>query len=223
MSDTKWGFECQYAHRAMPNKWSQSSGFSYFPADPLTKGTHRHRDVPFYQDDSHSRGFHHTERSQSKRWNMSVYGVHSNTSWNSSLRSPRNPFPGMADRETKFKGQPTPPTHRGNFRSAGASTRHAGSSILSARGASPLPGLSPTGSYPPGNDSRPDSAGQDSEPDDVSLPSKFKDIDVLDGLLPPPRRTPTLSVSGASSGARSLTPRIRRGSQKYPNFAPLGL
>eukprot|EP00928_Gymnodinium_smaydae_P089647 TRINITY_DN73576_c0_g1_i1.p2 TRINITY_DN73576_c0_g1~~TRINITY_DN73576_c0_g1_i1.p2 ORF type:complete len:173 (-),score=14.04 TRINITY_DN73576_c0_g1_i1:123-641(-) len=114
MSDLKWGFEKEYAHRHLPFKWSTSSSFSYYPADPLTKRSFHNPRMPVYGEDIGPTTTQYGERPQSERWSMSSYGVHKEQPWGESLRSPRNPFPGLPGRETRYTGQSSPCTPRGS-------------------------------------------------------------------------------------------------------------
>lgn len=198
MSDTKWGFEKDYAHRHLPNKWQQTSGFTHFPADPLSKKSHRHRDVPVYREDSVLRALSYTERTQDKRWNMSSYGVHREMPWEGSLRSPRNPFPGLPTRETRYSGQPPSSTYR--------STRSVAASMMSARGGSLHRGENL--GAPPLSELRraPPVAGEGMWKSDV-----VPDLDLESVDIPPSRDSESRDasiLSGRSLDIPAATPRI---------------
>lgn len=106
MSDTKWGFEKEYGHRQLPFKWHNSSGFSVYDPSPLSKKSFRHRDLPTYREELRPNCTSYTERKQDKSFSSSAYGCHKEMPWTDSLRSRRNPFPGMSNRETRYTGQP---------------------------------------------------------------------------------------------------------------------
>eukprot|EP00929_Paragymnodinium_shiwhaense_P051286 TRINITY_DN2581_c0_g1_i1.p1 TRINITY_DN2581_c0_g1~~TRINITY_DN2581_c0_g1_i1.p1 ORF type:complete len:172 (+),score=10.24 TRINITY_DN2581_c0_g1_i1:156-671(+) len=105
MSDTKWGFKSEYAHRHLPFKWMSTSGFNYFPTDLKetlrTNSTSRSKNTPVYREDFGPILTNYNERPQDERWNCSVYGSHRNMDWTSSLRSPRNPFPGRRTKSAR--------------------------------------------------------------------------------------------------------------------------
>mmetsp|Transcript_60951 Transcript_60951/g.157158 ORF Transcript_60951/g.157158 Transcript_60951/m.157158 type:complete len:208 (+) Transcript_60951:110-733(+) len=114
MSCTKWGFEKDYGHKTMPNKWSSSAGYALYDPDPLTKKSFRPAEIPFYRETLAPLTTSYVERAVDETFNMSSYGCHRELSWDTSLRSPRNPFPGSPGRETKYIQQPSPaPTPSG--------------------------------------------------------------------------------------------------------------
>mmetsp|Transcript_67083 Transcript_67083/g.169374 ORF Transcript_67083/g.169374 Transcript_67083/m.169374 type:complete len:193 (-) Transcript_67083:415-993(-) len=125
MSDTRWGFQKEYAHKHMPNKWSTSSGFSMYHPNPLLKKSFRTSGHPVQMEDHAPRTTSYSERPQTARECMSAYGCHRDVPWDSSLRSPRNPFPGMPTRETRYVQQPSPAAtpRRGSAFSRAASAR----------------------------------------------------------------------------------------------------
>eukprot|EP00440_Ansanella_granifera_P001162 gb/GFBE01001250.1/.p1 GENE.gb/GFBE01001250.1/~~gb/GFBE01001250.1/.p1 ORF type:complete len:175 (+),score=19.98 gb/GFBE01001250.1/:1-525(+) len=108
MSDKKWGFESNYGHRHVPFKWHSSSGFNYYEHDPLSKKSFRPAHIPVNREDFLPTTTHYGERSQDARWAMSSYGCHRNLDWDSSLRMPRNPFPGKPSREMTYCQEKTP-------------------------------------------------------------------------------------------------------------------
>mmetsp|Transcript_118290 Transcript_118290/g.339432 ORF Transcript_118290/g.339432 Transcript_118290/m.339432 type:complete len:186 (+) Transcript_118290:119-676(+) len=107
MSDLKWGFEKAYGHRSLPPKW-HSSGFNLYDPNPLLKKSFRRPGMPVHMEDTAPRDTDYAERPQTSRDCMSAYGVHLDKPWGNSLRSPRNPFPGRVNRETKYTQEPSP-------------------------------------------------------------------------------------------------------------------
>merc|ERR1712087_1029796 len=99
------GFQKEYGHRQIPYKWHTSSGFNFHTPDPFSKKSFRQQNLPLYREDLGPRTTSYTERAQDSRWSMCAYGCHKEMPWTDSLRSPRNPFPGLDDRETRYKGQ----------------------------------------------------------------------------------------------------------------------
>lgn len=109
MSDCKWGFQQEYGHKTVPCPWQQTSGYSFFDGDPLRKKNFRSPTAPVYMEDCMPKTTNYTERPQSPRWSMSVYGCHREMPWTSSLRSVRNPFPGrLPSREARYQQEPSP-------------------------------------------------------------------------------------------------------------------
>eukprot|EP00929_Paragymnodinium_shiwhaense_P049613 TRINITY_DN25014_c0_g1_i1.p1 TRINITY_DN25014_c0_g1~~TRINITY_DN25014_c0_g1_i1.p1 ORF type:complete len:240 (+),score=34.52 TRINITY_DN25014_c0_g1_i1:80-799(+) len=139
MSNVKWGFEEQYAHRHLPSKWHTSSGFSFYPKDPLVQKSPRNHLMPVYREDHQPINTDYNERSQDERYACSAYGCHRNLDWNTSLRSPRNPFPGLQARdgcpasEMRYVGQ-APPKTASSWRS-GREISKAAQSLISPRDA----------------------------------------------------------------------------------------
>lgn len=107
MSDLKWGFEKEYAHKSNPSPWS-SAGYSSYKDAPLVKKSFRHPHLPAFRDDMRPLNTDYTERSQDESMPMSSYGCHKEHDWNSLLRSPRNPFPGRHTREASYSREPSP-------------------------------------------------------------------------------------------------------------------
>eukprot|EP00438_Fugacium_kawagutii_P033282 Skav219611 [mRNA] locus=scaffold628:90422:95968:- [translate_table: standard] len=101
MSDKKWGFVENYAHRHLPFKWHHA-GFTLYDPNPLTKTSFRPSSIPSYRDDFQPLATTYGERPQGTRWAMSCYGCHRNPAWDETLRLPRNPFPGKPSREMKY-------------------------------------------------------------------------------------------------------------------------
>eukprot|EP00811_Abedinium_folium_P003128 NODE_12878_length_1198_cov_3.965453.p1 GENE.NODE_12878_length_1198_cov_3.965453~~NODE_12878_length_1198_cov_3.965453.p1 ORF type:complete len:193 (+),score=36.77 NODE_12878_length_1198_cov_3.965453:146-724(+) len=87
MSDKKWEFEKEYGHKTLPMKWHQSSGYSLYDSNPLTKKSFRKPSLPVYRRDLCPKGTSYVEREQDARWAMSAYGCHRELSFTSSLRS----------------------------------------------------------------------------------------------------------------------------------------
>jgi len=108
MSDKSWGFEKNYAHKVVPHAWNQTSNFRFYQPDPFRKKSFRPYDMPVYRDDLIPLNTQYTERSQDAQNCMSPYGTHREQSWDSSLRSPRNPFPGRQGRETRYLKERSP-------------------------------------------------------------------------------------------------------------------
>mmetsp|Transcript_72077 Transcript_72077/g.136086 ORF Transcript_72077/g.136086 Transcript_72077/m.136086 type:complete len:169 (+) Transcript_72077:121-627(+) len=108
MSNTKWGFEKEYGHKVLPTHWHRSSGFTHYDADPLRKKNFHEQDLPIYREDFISHKTSYDERPQDSKNHMSAYGCHRDMPWTNSLRSPRNPFPGLNNREQKYTQEPSP-------------------------------------------------------------------------------------------------------------------
>lgn len=92
MSDKKWGFEKEYGHRHLPFKWHQSSGYSLYNPDPLTKKSFRRPDLPVYRQDLISKNTSYVDRQQNAKNAMSGYGCHRELPWTNSLRMERKPL-----------------------------------------------------------------------------------------------------------------------------------
>lgn len=92
MSDRKWGFEKEYGHRHLPFKWHQSSGYSLYNPDPLTKKSFRRPDLPVYRQDLIPKNTSYVDREQDAKNAMSGYGCHRELPWTTSLRMERKPL-----------------------------------------------------------------------------------------------------------------------------------
>mmetsp|Transcript_11844 Transcript_11844/g.20223 ORF Transcript_11844/g.20223 Transcript_11844/m.20223 type:complete len:153 (-) Transcript_11844:133-591(-) len=101
MSDKKWGFAENYAHRHLPFKWHRA-GYTLYDPNPIMKTSFRPSSIPAYRDDFQPLGTAYGERPQGVRWAMSCYGCHRNPAWDETLRLPRNPFPGSRAREMTY-------------------------------------------------------------------------------------------------------------------------
>lgn len=105
MSDRKWGFERDYAHRHLPYRWSKSNGYHSYSDDPCRLKSFRRADIPVYREASLP-STDYTERPQTKDCAVSAYGCHRQMDFVNSLRNPRNPMP--QSREAQYKQQPSP-------------------------------------------------------------------------------------------------------------------
>jgi len=107
MGDTLWGYSKHYGHKTLPPKW-YLAGFTEYQHSPLEKKSFRPRGMPAYHDDylNSVPNNDYTERTQLKETCMSPYGCHKDISWN--LRSDRNPFAGLPNREMAFIRQLAP-------------------------------------------------------------------------------------------------------------------
>lgn len=105
MSDTTHGFDKHYAHKNLPNAWSRSSAFTHYQHSPLSRTSFRPADLPVWRDSLAPAGTSYSERSQSEQNSMSCYGSHREFSWDTGLRSARNPHPGNRGREMRYAGE----------------------------------------------------------------------------------------------------------------------
>lgn len=131
----KWGFDKEYGHKHLPFRWHSSSGFHTYDAEPLRKKSSFHEEnMPVYGD-----GFctstSYEERPQDPRFSMSAYGCHREMPWGDSLRSPRNPFPGLPNREQKYTHE-QPPSLKWRSRDSLTVTAKSITSVRSPRSSS---------------------------------------------------------------------------------------
>eukprot|EP00397_Hematodinium_sp_SG-2012_P047931 GEMP01054713.1.p1 GENE.GEMP01054713.1~~GEMP01054713.1.p1 ORF type:complete len:151 (+),score=20.33 GEMP01054713.1:48-500(+) len=85
MSDKSWGFDKCYAHRTLPAAWSVSTGYTLFPASPLSRKTFL-RAQGFGVPSLPRSGERYMDRLQDAQQCQSVYGPHRNMPWVDSLR-----------------------------------------------------------------------------------------------------------------------------------------
>ncbi|CAK9063132.1 PX domain-containing protein [Durusdinium trenchii] len=107
MSDTKWGFAKDYAHRSLPFKWHHA-GYTLYNPSPLIKQSFRPSSMPAYRDEFKPLDTAYGERPQCSRWAMSCYGTHRSPPWDETLRLPRNPFAGNQKHEMAYLREFTP-------------------------------------------------------------------------------------------------------------------
>mmetsp|Transcript_53434 Transcript_53434/g.84973 ORF Transcript_53434/g.84973 Transcript_53434/m.84973 type:complete len:188 (-) Transcript_53434:34-597(-) len=128
MSNLKWGFDKEYGHRVLPSRW-QSSGFTFYNADPLRKTNFHEPFLPVLRENvSPSVPVYNDERPQDSIAPMSAYGSHRPMLWSTSLRSPRNPYPGSPTREQSYLQEPSPSRHWRASKSLALSARSIASS-----------------------------------------------------------------------------------------------
>jgi len=103
----KWGYEHAYGHNVLPTPWHKT-GFTLYDPEPLRiKNSFHEADLPVYREKTTTNASYE-EREQDPKFNMSAYGCHRDMHWGDSLRSPRNPFPGLPNREQRYRQEPSP-------------------------------------------------------------------------------------------------------------------